>query len=337
MAFLREGRRTKKIEKGDVVEVTNGIGSLTWPEGDAGKTPVHWLRQQFLENGPWTVVRKVLDLPSALGWNRSIRNDTVIENEVGAVTYVREKFLRQIPPILSQYDKERKMMIDPMLLPPGALIQFHHELWMWCPDNPEKDKEDWPRLSINGGDVQLGEPYCFACIAQYQETGTERVPEAPANCDHCLVDFPKDGKCLGGLYQMWVNLGGEQRERESHYSYRERMAERSEVARTIACLPMRIQKKKEPPVAELKMSMQDSITNEYSRAIVEETDEGRKIYGDWTDAKLPRRYASPWSDGEDNLLVKGFYTMTEAIALTHQRNPGVVRGRLHKLLREHKI
>lgn len=40
--------------------------------------------------------------------------------------------------------------------------KLHRELWQWLADNPDKEKSDWPRWKINGGDYDVyGD--CFAC------------------------------------------------------------------------------------------------------------------------------------------------------------------------------
>lgn len=208
------------------------------------------------------MVKKVFGLPAKQfnsgGWRYcNVRNDIVVENGEGAVAYVCERFLRRIvekdvdPQGIRGITEERryyggggispdKRWIHPGELSAEGLQYFHREMWMWCHQHPDKEKDDWPRLHVNGGDVVLKSPYCFACIPDLRHS-------ASPDCSACLLKFPERMPpttdrmigCLGGLYLRWRNLGGEKKRDE------ERMKWRSEIARTIAELPLRGSKEKD--------------------------------------------------------------------------------------------
>ena len=111
-----------------------------------------------------------------------------------------------------------------------------------------------------------------------------------------------------------------------------RMEKRANVARKIADLSLREERGKEPPVEE-------EVSEEVKKVVRETIDDGfegmEAVYDVSTKGRsVGERDGVPWTDREDDLLIKKFYTMIEALALVHQRNPGIVRGRLHKLLRD---
>ena len=99
----------------------------------------------------------------------------------------------------------------------------HKELWNWLAENPDKNKEDWPEWSHNGGPIQEVENDCFACDALF-DGGCLGGEEC------CLLWPPNDlGKnfCVfGGLFSQWSDapLGSQ---------------ERSSLARQIANLPVK--------------------------------------------------------------------------------------------------
>lgn len=52
---------------------------------------------------------------------------------------------------------------------------------------------------------------------------------------------------------------------------------------------------------------------------------------------VPRRRRSPSGKPEEDLLIREFANIADALGIIHQRNSGGIRARLHKLLAEHKI
>jgi len=101
-------------------------------------------------------------------------------------------------------------------------ISLHRELWLWCSENPDKDKTDWPKWRHNGGkypmdDLKTAHAACFLC---------------GKSC--CLLEWPGN-HCFGikdevnGLYSQWFRLNGK----------KSKLAERAELALQIAQLPER--------------------------------------------------------------------------------------------------
>ena len=115
-----------------------------------------------------------------------------------------------------------------MRLTKKLMKKNHTELWLWLAKNPKKEKDDWPRWKINGGDIfYLERNECFPC--EYTLTH-RRQGEDVFGC-RCPLDFPRweetDGGyeyCLGGLFDKWRFAKGKAR---------------SAIAKQIAELPIR--------------------------------------------------------------------------------------------------
>ena len=84
-----------------------------------------------------------------------------------------------------------------MRLTKDEAVRLHREMWGWLTENPDKEKEDWPRWKWkwrNGGEVEGVFALCFAC-------------EYSKGCDKCLFVWP-GADCQhgtgGGLYNKWL-------------------------------------------------------------------------------------------------------------------------------------
>ena len=106
-----------------------------------------------------------------------------------------------------------------MRLTEKLMKELHEELWGWLAEDPKREKWDWPRWEMKGGDIPGKWAYCFPCAYAEQ---TER--------DCCPLDIPGwnpnsyDGFCLDGLYDKWRHTKGKAR---------------SALAKQIAELPIR--------------------------------------------------------------------------------------------------
>lgn len=87
---------------------------------------------------------------------------------------------------------------DPLAIPEGdeltlkLSLQQTQALWLWLANNPDKDKYDWPRWTINGGQV-LGHgcPCCSYMIAHASDSNK-------SGCTICpLISIWPDG-CMRG-------------------------------------------------------------------------------------------------------------------------------------------
>jgi len=127
--------------------------------------------------------------------------------------------------------------------------ELHQELWFWCSENPEKNKEDWPKFeesledeydnSYNGVEIESN---CFCCV--YSEDYHD------GDCSDCLVVWPDESEkkvmnCIykkmqkQNLFSLWNNLGSfHPYLDEIIYMDYERILRR-ELAYEIANLPMR--------------------------------------------------------------------------------------------------
>jgi len=56
------------------------------------------------------------------------------------------------------------------------------EWWKWLAKNPTKDKEDWPRLEIHGGDVPRMFAYCPCCEYKDQRDITHGYEPCKKHC-----------------------------------------------------------------------------------------------------------------------------------------------------------
>lgn len=78
-------------------------------------------------------------------------------------------------------------------------IKFYHtlhkDMWNYLYENPNKDKKDWPRWVINGGDIKIVNGNCFACEYDYKFNDI---------CNHCPFDIGIGDYCLKGLYRKWI-------------------------------------------------------------------------------------------------------------------------------------
>jgi len=115
---------------------------------------------------------------------------------------------------------------------PYIAYYFHVLLWLWCADNPEKEKEDWPMGEFNGGIIPIVDNDCFAC--EFKGFKSYHHDDKYISCGaNCLVVWPgdychsnplfNDGNI--GLFSQWENA--------------EDLSTRSRLARKIANLPMR--------------------------------------------------------------------------------------------------
>jgi len=79
---------------------------------------------------------------------------------------------------------------------------LHKELWQWLADNPDKEKNEWPRWSSNGGDIGYVTARCFACNYNSDCVDCPLVwPDYPDNeGDICGKD--------GSLFDRWLFTTG---------------------------------------------------------------------------------------------------------------------------------
>lgn len=91
-----------------------------------------------------------------------------------------------------------------MRLTKKLMKELHEELWLWLAEDPKREKWNWPRWKMKGGDIPGSWAYCFPC-AYADQTGR----------DCCPLDIPgwnpDTGGCLGGLYGRWILAKGKAR------------------------------------------------------------------------------------------------------------------------------
>ena len=108
-----------------------------------------------------------------------------------------------------------------MRLTKKLMKENHTELWLWCHEDPTRQKHEWPRWESNGGDIPDIFAHCFPC-----EYKAQHFKMGQSGC-HCPLDFPGWGEsrsCLGGLFIKWEFATGKAR---------------SALAKQIAELPIR--------------------------------------------------------------------------------------------------
>ena len=75
-------------------------------------------------------------------------------------------------------------------------IELHREQWEWHFHHPTKQKEDWPRWEVNGGNIPNVDNLCFLCEYSFAHH---------TSCKQCLLKWPHFG-CMskGGPYGAWI-------------------------------------------------------------------------------------------------------------------------------------
>lgn len=102
-------------------------------------------------------------------------------------------------------------------------ISLFREIWEWLSENPEKEKNDWPRWKINGGDVEMCISDCPLCEWVNITYGNLK------DCkDKCPIIWNNDSFChyTTGLFWKWTSVRNNEEKRR--------------IAKEISNLPERI-------------------------------------------------------------------------------------------------
>ena len=75
----------------------------------------------------------------------------------------------------------------------------HKAFWNWLSKNPTKGKEEWPGWEENGGSLDCGNSYCFAC--EYA------MRDGRVDCGGCPLMWPKGAYsvCEDDIYGDWCS------------------------------------------------------------------------------------------------------------------------------------